>query len=263
MIPAHRRARIVEIIRKNGQVVVADLAALFRVSEETVRRDLRVLEKQGVLQRNYGGAILAEDSPGVPPLEERQMVHRAEKERIGAAAVGLLGSARVVLLDAGSTTLQVARQLRDRRGLTVVTNDLGIADELRGAEGVDVLVTGGQLKRHSRSLVGPDTVAAIRRYHVDVAFLGTSGLTLGRGLTTSDVLEAEVKSAMIAAAGRVVVVSDSSKFGKNNLVAFARIADVHVLVTDAGIPPDAAEALRRAGVEVIVVQVPTDAQPGQ
>lgn len=256
MIPAQRRARIMELIRQNGQVVVADLAALFHVSEETVRRDLRALERQGLLRRDYGGALLPPEVQGVPPLAERQAVRRAEKERIGAAAAALAAGAQVVLLDAGTTTRQVARHLRDRQGLTVVTNDLAIASDLCAAPGVHVLVTGGQLKHQSGSLLGPEAVASIRRYHVDIAFLGAGGITLERGFTTADVLEAEVKAAMMAAASRVVVVADSSKFGRMNLVSFARPGDIHTLVTDAGAPPDLVGALQEAGVQVVLAPPP-------
>jgi len=261
VLAATRRLRIGQIITQEGQVQVSDLARRFRVSDETIRRDLAELEKEGILQRNYGGAILKQpiESALLPPLEERQVVHRLEKEEIGKLAATLVSEGQVVFLDAGSTTLQVARHLRTIPRLTVVTNDMAIAEELRTAEGVRVMVTGGYLKPRSRSLIGPEAVAAVRRYNADIVFIGATGITLEQGMTTSDIFEAEVKSAMLKAARRRVVVADYSKFGCMHLATFASPQSFDILVTDWQAPADLVKGLQDLGVQVLAAAKPKEA----
>ncbi|MFZ5825873.1 MAG: DeoR/GlpR family DNA-binding transcription regulator [Bacillota bacterium] len=255
VIAAARRLQISHIIAQEGQVRVADLAERFQVSDETIRRDLADLETQGLVERNYGGAVLrSRNGVGVvlPPLEERQSTLQAEKERIGQLAASLVRPGQVVILDAGSTTRQVARHLAAVPRLTVITNDLAIADELRSAEEVRVLVTGGYLKPRSRSLIGPEAVSFLQRYHADIVFLGTSGITLERGLTASDMFEAETKAAMLRAARQAVLVADHSKFGCTHLALFAPVTGVNTIVTDGSVSAGEAEAIRAVGVEVLV-----------
>lgn len=257
MLGATRRLHIEQIAAREGQVQVSDLARRFAVSEETIRRDLLHLEQEGVLQRNYGGAVLKQAPRGsalLPPVEERQTVHQFEKERIGRLAASLVTEGQVVMLDAGSTTRQVARFLQTIPHLTVITHDLAICDELRSAEGVRVIVTGGYLKPRSRSVIGPEAVAALRRYHADVLFLGASGICLDTGLTVSDVFEAEIKTAMLHQATRSVLVADHSKFGRKHLATLTPANGVHTLVTDWQAPDDAVRGLRVLGVEVLVAE---------
>lgn len=261
MLVATRRLRIAQIIAEKGQVKVSELAERFHVSDETIRRDLAELEQQGILQRDYGGAVLKQnngDAAQLPPLEERQTVHHPEKEQIGRLAASLVSPGQVVILDAGSTTLQVARHLRSVPHLTVITNDLTIADELRSAEGVRTMVTGGYLKPRSRSLIGPEAVATVRRYNADIVFLGATGVTLEQGITTTDIFEAEIKSAMLHAARRRVVVADHSKLGRTHLATFASPQSVNALVTDWQAPAPLLQGLQNLGVQVLVA-----VQPGE
>lgn len=255
VIAAARRLQISQIIAQQGQVRVVDIASRFKVSDETIRRDLAELESQGLVERTYGGAVLKTHNgagPLLPPLEERQTTLETEKRLIGQLAASLVQAGQVVILDAGSTTRQVARSLTMIPRLTVITNDLVIADELRSTEDTRVLVTGGYLKPRSRSLIGPEAVSFLRRYHADLVFLGTSGITMERGLTASDMFEAEVKTSMLQAARQAVLVADHSKFGHTHLASFAPVRAVKTIITDSAAPARQVEAIRAMGVEVLV-----------
>ncbi|MFZ5816498.1 MAG: DeoR/GlpR family DNA-binding transcription regulator [Bacillota bacterium] len=259
VIAAARRLQISQIVAQEGQVRVADLVERFQVSDETIRRDLAELEAQGLVERNYGGAVLKSRNgvgPLLPPLEERQTTHQAEKEQIGRLGAGLVRPGNVVILDAGSTTRQVARFLTTIPRLTVITNDLAIADEMRTAEDIRVLVTGGYLKPRSRSLIGPEAVSFLQRYHADILFLGASGISLDRGLTASDMFEAEVKTTMLRAARLAVLAVDHSKFGRTHLASFAPVSGVNTIITDGAAPADMVAALRGMGVEVLLAAEP-------
>lgn len=255
VIAAARRLQISQIIAHAGQVRVTELAERFQVSDETIRRDLADLETQGLVERNYGGAVLKTRNGGglvLPPLEERQSTMLSEKELIGQLAASLVEPGQVVILDAGSTTRQIARNLTAVPRLTVITNDLAIADELRSAEEARVLVTGGYLKPRSRSLIGPEAVSFLHRYHADIVFLGTTGVTVERGLTASDIFEAEVKATMLRAARRKVLVADHTKFGCQHLALFAPVTGVNTIITDGATTAEQVEAVRAVGVEVLI-----------
>ncbi|MFZ5826037.1 MAG: DeoR/GlpR family DNA-binding transcription regulator [Bacillota bacterium] len=257
MLAATRRMRISQMIAEDGQVQVSELAKQLQVSDETIRRDLMELEQQGILQRNYGGAILTHlGQETLPPLEARQSVHQREKALIGRLAATLVGEGQVAILDAGSTTRQVARFLRTVPHLTVITNDLTIADELRSAKGIQVMVTGGYLKPRSRSLIGPEAVAAVRRYHADIAIIGATGISLERGMTASDIFEAEIKSAILQSARRRVVVADHSKLGHAHLATFAPAESIGCLVTGWQAPAPLVNSLMGLGVEVLLTKRP-------
>jgi len=245
-----RKRRILEVLTQGQSVRVADLCLLLQASPASVRRDLKELQTAGLLTRTHGGAVNNGTAAFEPSLAEKEDRLRAEKKAIASVAVQLIQDGDTVMLDAGSTTLEIARLLRQTRGITVLTNALNIALELVSGN-IEVLVTGGILRQKTQSLVGPITENVLASLHVDKLFLATNGLDLKRGLTTPNVIEAQSKQAMIDGAREVIVVADHSKFGR---VAFSQICPfnkVHYLITDAAAPAEFVRAVVRNGVKVL------------
>lgn len=251
MYAEERQQHIVGLARTHGRVDVAELAAELSVTTETVRRDLTLLERQGVLRRVHGGAIPVERLGFEPALAARDGVMTAEKERIAKAALSEVPEEGAVLLDAGTTTARLADLLPTDRALTVVTNALPVASGLAHKPNLTVLVLGGRLR--SRTLAAVDTWAnnALADTFVDVAFLATNGLSVQRGLTTPDHAEATTKRAMIAAAHRVVLLADHTKVGVDHLARFGDLADVDTLITDSGLDERTAAEIEGAGPRVV------------
>jgi DeoR family transcriptional regulator, fructose operon transcriptional repressor len=254
MYAEERQQAVAQLVTAEGRVSVAAIAAQFDVTTETVRRDLSVLERMGLVRRVHGGAVPATALAAIEAgLGERDQANTDAKDAIAHAAVALLPAADgTVLVDAGSTTNRLAGALpRDLR-LTVVTHAVPIAARLAGGATVDLHLLPGRVRATTQAAVGADTVTALDRLRVDVAFLGTNGISVGHGLSTPDREEASTKRAMVAAARRVVCLADSSKVGAEAPVRFAELAEVDVLVTDAGIASADRTALEKAGVEVVV-----------
>ncbi len=259
MIAIQRLQAIKELVLKEKAVRVGDLASKFDVSEETIRRDLGRLEKEGLVQKNYGGAVLIKElefaAHPVPAVSQRKVQFHEEKLAIGQAAAGLIQSSQTIILDAGSTTWCVAQYLPQAYDLSVVTNCLDIPEVLNLSEGSQVVLVGGKLNKKSMSLVGPNTEAEIRKYAADTAFIGTPGFSLERGFMSSDIYDCEIKKAMLQTASRVVVVADHSKFTRGGLLAFAEPGTVDVLVTSNKADPYVLEQLARRGVEIVTCAV--------
>lgn len=239
---------ILRALRERERVPVGVLAELTGCSEMTVRRDLDALERDGLLRRVRGAAVSALTGEETPfAVRSRQRVE--VKRRLGALAAGLLDDGETVVLDAGTTTLEVARLLSHRR-LTVLPLSLHVADELRTADSVRMVLPGGDLRPGELAFVGPLTEHAFDVMRFDTVLIGCCGLSARDGLTAHDLVEGGVKRAAIAAATRVVAVTDGSKLGRT---AFARVcpaSEIDVLVTDRDAPADELDALREAGVEV-------------
>jgi DeoR family transcriptional regulator, fructose operon transcriptional repressor len=253
MYAAERHRTIVDQARRHDRVSVTELAEQFGVTTETIRRDLDTLDRRGVLRRVHGGAVVAEHVVLLETnLAEREPANAAQKRRIAEAAMALLpGALGTVLLDAGTTTSRMADLLTPGLVRTVVTNSLPVASQL-AANSINVQLLGGRVRGVTGATVGGATVTALGRLHCDVAFIGTNGISLRRGLSTPDPDEAVVKEAMVEAAAKVVVLADSSKFGAELMVGFADLEQVDVLVTDAGLAPRDRAQLAEAGVEVVI-----------
>lgn len=259
MIVIERRNKIKEILLDQRSVKVSELASRFNVSEETIRRDLTALEKEGLVKKNYGGAVLVEDlidaMRTIPPVHQRKMHLFEEKDAIGKMAASLVEPGQRVLIDAGSTTWCLARHLKATPGLTVVTNGVNIADELSRGEEQEIFVIGGKLVKRSMSTVGPQAEAEIRKYNAHIAFLGTSGISLTQGFTSSDIFEAEMKKAMVASADRVAIVADHTKFTRSGLLAFCSFADVDYLITSKLVDAGDLKEIMRFGVQVLLADI--------
>jgi DeoR family fructose operon transcriptional repressor len=249
-----RQQAIAGLVTQRGRVAVTAVAEHFGVTTETVRRDLAVLERAGMLRRVHGGAVPAGTLAVVEPgLGERHSTRTDAKRRIAAAAAGLLpGTSGSVILDGGSTTAALAELIPGDRALVAATNSVPIAARLAGAPGITLHVLGGRVRGITQSAVGESTVGALADLRADVVFLGTNGISPGYGFSTPDEAEAAVKRAMARAGQRVVVLGDSSKLGREHLVRFATLADVDVLVTDDQADPAVVAELQLAGIEVLV-----------
>lgn len=256
-LPGRRRQRILERVRATGAVKVAELAAEFGVSDMTVRRDLNSLVKDGELHKVHGGALLQEGASALEPgFARKSALQLPEKAAIARAAARLVEPGMSVSLSSGTTTYALARELRTIAQLTVVTNSPRIADLLQDAPvaGQTVLLTGG-LRTVSDALVGPLATAALKTLHVDRCFMGVHGLTEDDGLTTPNMLEAEVNRLMLERSDSRVVLADSTKWGVHGLYTIAPLDDVDILISDAGLPADAADALRKHLTETRLEQV--------
>lgn len=252
MYQEERHAAILERARNNGRVDVGELAIDFDVTPETVRRDLTSLERQGLLRRVHGGAIPVERLGFEPGLPARDRAMAAEKERIARAAIDELPAEGAILLDAGTTTARLAEMLPSDRELTVVTNAVPIAMVLSTRPNVTVLTVGGRVRGRTLAMVDRWALRVLADTFVDVAFIGTNGVSVERGLTTPDDAEAAVKAAMLAAARRVIVLADHTKVGNDCFARFGAVDDVDTLITDDGLDVGVAADLQAAGPRVVL-----------
>jgi DeoR family transcriptional regulator, fructose operon transcriptional repressor len=254
MYAEERQQAMAQLVGERGRLSVAEISEQFDVTTETVRRDLSALERIGLVRRVHGGAVPASSLAVIESgLGERDQANTAEKERIARAAIEQLPPpGGTVLLDAGSTTSRFASMLpRDHR-LTVITHAVPLAARLAGMPQIDLHLLPGRVRTTTQAAVGADTVTALGRLRVDVAFLGTNGITLEHGLSTPDHEEAAAKRAMVAAARRVVCLTDSSKVGTEAAIRFAGLDEIDLVVTDDGIAAEDREAFEAAGPEVVV-----------
>ncbi len=254
MLREERRRAILQILEREQRVTVQDLVKRFGVTAVTIRADLDSLARMGALERSHGGAVTRWDRLMDFPITIKEGLHHAEKVRIARAAVELIRSEQTILLDSGTTTAQIARQLKGRRSkLTVITNALNIAYELASAPDITVIMLGGLLRPASFSMVGPQAEHALSRLAADHLFLGVDGIDPEAGLFTPDILEAKLNAIMVNVSREVTVVADSSKFGRRGLSLIAEIGAVNRLITDRDAPREAVQQLRSAGVEVVLV----------
>lgn len=253
MLNEERRRLVLKILDHDGRVLVGDLARQFRTSQVTIRKDLDLLQAQGRIHRTHGGALPARESAlDDPTLREKEKLSRREKLLIAAAAVRMVKEGQVVILDSGTTTTAIAHALRKFENLTIITNAVNIAAELSGSS-LEVILTGGTLRKNSVSLVGPIAEETLRRLNADILFLGVDGFDVRQGLSTPNLLEAKVNRAMMDVSRITVVVCDSSKFGRRSLSAIAPTSAIHHLITDRGVSRADLAALKKAGIQVTVV----------
>lgn len=247
-----RRSQILSALQQQGSLRVARLAQRFGVTQVTIRTDLQALANAGLLLRQHGCARLPQAPPPEASLVEKRGLHRDRKQRIAARAVRLVAPSDKLILDAGSSTLQLARLLPACGPLTVFTNSLPIAVELAHCATVDVIVAGGALRPASQSLQGRHAEANLDGYVFDKLFLGADGVDAAFGLSTHDALDASLNARMIARARQVIVLADSSKFGRTCLHRIGALDQIHTLVTDASLPPAMRDAVQARGIELII-----------
>jgi DeoR/GlpR family transcriptional regulator of sugar metabolism len=247
-LAAERLDRLRDLVRARRVVRLQELCREAGVSTATARRDLAELEKRGELRRVHGGAVSVGSRLDEPLFDDKTALAAREKQRIAAAALARIQPGETVYLDGGSTVLALARLLRDRTNVTVVTNSLRAASELSGA-GPRLILVGGELRRLSQTVVGPLTRAVLEELHVDRAFMGTMGFA-AEGLTTTDAGEAFTKELVMRRAREVVLLADSSKAGKILFARAGRLEQVQLLITDKQLAPEWARELAKRGVKI-------------
>ncbi|HEX6330492.1 MAG TPA: DeoR/GlpR family DNA-binding transcription regulator [Actinomycetota bacterium] len=250
MYAVERRQEIVSVIEAAGRGDVAELAERFGVTPETIRRDLTELERHRLVRRVHGGAISIDRFRAEPELTEREASMAAEKGAIAAASVAFVPERGSVLIDAGTTTMALARALPDRE-LTVFTHSMPIGLEVVGRRSIQLYLVGGRVRARTLANVDDWALRQLVDLRVDVAFVGTNGLSVERGLSTPDPAEAAVKRAMCLGAQQTVVLADRTKLRSEAAVRFAGIDEVDVLVTDRGFPEADRREFEEAGVEVV------------
>jgi DeoR family transcriptional regulator, fructose operon transcriptional repressor len=248
-----RRERILQQVLRDGRVDVAELAELFDVTSETIRRDLTDLQADRLVRRVHGGAVPWRGGMSVPALQVREGQNVEEKRRIGMAAAREVPERGAVIIDSGSTAAHLADAFPRDRDLTVITNSIPIASSLASTEWPRVVVLGGTLRRRTMAMVDEAGVDALADITVDVLFVGCDGMSVGRGFTTPYRTEVAIKRAMMAAARRTVMMFDHSKIGNDQLFRFAGIEEVDAIITGARIDDGIARALEEKGPAVIRV----------
>ncbi len=253
MAYSERQQQIEHILLAEKKVDVSDLVRRLGASEVAIRRDLGDMETRGFCLRTASGAILAERPDHVVPYIRKARQYLAEKEAIAAVAAARVSDDEHIILDAGSTTLELARKLRGRN-IHVLTNSLPAADILSDSEPVRLTVIGGTLRRASLGLVGPLAVMTVHGIHADKVFLGAAGFDLENGFSSANLIESQTKAALLGAAEEVIIIADSTKFERPAFAPFAPLDRIKVVITDRQPSSEVAKALAGAGVELVVAR---------
>lgn len=232
MLAIERRNKIMELLQNHQSVMVTDLSKKFQVTEETIRRDLEKLEKEGLLKRTYGGAVLNESTNVDVPFNIREGTNIEGKQCIGIKLSEFIEDGDSIMLDSSSTAFHVAKNIKNKRKLTVITNSEKVILELSNAKDCKIISTGGTLKANSMSFIGHAAEKAILNYNVDKAIISCKGIDMDKGITDSNEMEVEVKKAMIQSADKVFLVVDSTKFDKVSFVKILKYEQVDYMITD-------------------------------
>ncbi|WP_199620244.1 DeoR/GlpR family DNA-binding transcription regulator [Paenibacillus alkalitolerans] len=250
-----RKNQIADYVQEHGRASVQELAQHFQVSESTVRRDLKELEEANRLRRTHGGAIALQDDNIEPPFTVKEDRFRLQKEAIAKTAAAMIHEGDIILLDSGTTTYYLAKELKAFNKLTVVTNSLMASQELANHPGIDLLLAGGTLRHETLATVGPVADRTFDSVRVDKAFLAINGIDPKAGLTTPNLLEAATKRRMIECAAKVILLADHSKYGRVSYAKVAELGEVHHCIMDDGISGDAIGELKTAGVNITLASL--------
>jgi DeoR/GlpR family transcriptional regulator of sugar metabolism len=235
-------------VERHQRVSITQVCDQFTISLATARRDLEALAHEGKLERVHGGAVALRKAPPEPPLSLRSAVQADEKRRIGARAASLINDGETVFLGSGTTVVEIAHQLQNRSGLTVITNSLLVINALAGGQNVNVLGLGGELRPSEMSFIGHLTEQALREFRLDKVFISVRALDIHEGLTNDYLPEAQTDRSILRAARQAILVADHTKCGRIAPVFLAPLKVIHVFITDRQTPPEFLEALRQAGI---------------
>ncbi|MCK4248605.1 MAG: DeoR/GlpR transcriptional regulator [Candidatus Omnitrophica bacterium] len=253
MVYKARYKEIIDILNTENKVFVSDLSPRLGVSEVTIRKDLSVLEKLGMLRRFHSGAVCIEDSIIDLPVKQKLTENIELKIDIAEKVLNIIENKTSIIIDSGSTTNQIANLLKTRNDLNIkiVTNSMTVGQELAEAKGIDLVLTGGNIRVESQAMVGPIVLKNLSKLHVDTAFIGAMGVSVEKGFASSNIMEAEVKQAILKVANKKIVVADHTKLDKFSFAPFASLDEIDILITDSQAPVEKVERLRSAGLEVI------------
>jgi DeoR/GlpR family transcriptional regulator of sugar metabolism len=253
MMAEERRTQILQIIRSAGRVRVNGLATRFNTSAVTIRSDLNELHQRGLVLRSHGGAVLPETILRESPVHERLKAHSDEKRRIGAMAATLIDNGETIILDSGTTTLEIARQIKKKAGLQVITNGVNIAAELVDARDVQVFIVGGTVRGESASISGHFAEQMLEQFSADKFFLSGAGCDLDFGVSGANLEETIVTRAMIRIAREIILVADSSKFSKRSMSRIALFSQIDTVISNTNLDEEVQEKLRAIGCNLILV----------
>src|ERR1043166_3958103 len=275
MLNLERRTKILELLEKHGQVAVVELSKRFKTSEVTIRNDLKDLHARGLVRRAHGGAVKVATVSMDPSLKIKAELHAEENRRIGAAAAALIKDGDSIILDSGTTTQQIARQIKNKKDLKVITNGLNIAMELFvmtfrsflkvitnglniamelfGAKDIQLIFLGGVIRQNSLSAVGHFAEDILAQLSADKLFLAVDACDVEFGLSTPNVEESQVNQAMARIAKETILVADSSKFGKRSLSRIVPLSDIDVIITDRGLAAEMQTELRSHDLKLVLV----------
>ena len=252
MLAKLRREKIIEFLEKDGSVKAEALSRTLKVSTMTINRDLTLLEKEGLVKRTFGGTIPAYHTSIIQSGNQRLKSHPAEKTKMANKAAELIQSGDTVFIDGSTTSVFLAKRLKDFNKLTVVTNSLAIANELDGATGITLISTGGKYKSETMTWVGSYAELMLKDINVDKSFISSDGIHLKRGVSEIDIDNAAIKKTVVESSGEVVLMLDTSKFNKVFLAKIADLSQIGILITDKKINKDMREGLKKAKIKVIV-----------
>lgn len=247
-----RRTIILEQLESKGQVNVTDLSEQFEVSEVTIRNDFLQLEKKNMLIRARGGAIKVSRVGMDFELSKKQKIHFAQKQKIGKRAAKLIQDGDTIIIDSGTTTQEIIKNMSSGKNLTIITNALNIANSLVSNDNVQVIMIGGFLRKGSLSVVGSPAETQIKNYLCDKLFLGVDGLSFDFGISTPNIEEAHFNQLSIQISRQIIVLADSSKVNKRSLAVICPLSKIDILITDEGLLPEYKSKLEQLGIEVII-----------
>jgi DeoR/GlpR family transcriptional regulator of sugar metabolism len=252
MMAEERRTQILQIVRAEGRARVNELANRFSSSAVTIRNDLNELHQRGLVLRSHGGAVLPDTILRESPVHERLKTHAEEKRRIGALAATLINDGETIILDSGTTTLEIARQIRNKQGLQVITNGVNIAAELLDAREVQTFIVGGTLRVDSASIVGRSTEEMFEQFSADKLFLSGAGCDPDFGVSGANLEETMVNRAMLRIAREIILVADASKFSKRSMVRIAPFSEIDTVISDNSLREEIQEKVRGLGCNLIL-----------
>ncbi len=253
LMAEERRTQILQIVRTTGRAKVNELTHLFNTSAVTIRNDLNELHQRGLVVRSHGGAMLSDGILGEPPVLERLKEHADEKQRIGARAASLINDGETIILDSGTTTLEIARHLKKKQGLHVITNGVNIAVELLDARDVQTFIVGGTVRGESASISGRFSEEMFDQFSADKLFLSGAGCDLEFGVSGANLEETMVNRAMLRISREIILVADASKFSKRSMTRIVPFSEIDTVISDTGLAEETRAKLSALGCNLILV----------
>jgi len=253
MMGEERRTQILQMVRSTGRVRVNELANHFDISAVTIRNDLNALHERGLVYRSHGGAVLPDTILRESPVHERLKAHAEEKQRIGAMAATLINDGETIILDSGTTTLEIARQMKKKQSVQVITNGVNIAAELLDARDVQLFIVGGTVRGESASISGRFTEEVLAQFSADKMFLSGAGCDLDFGVSGANLEETMVNQAMLRISREIILVADASKFSKRSMARITHFSEIDTVISDTSLGADIQEKLRSLGCKLILV----------
>jgi DeoR family transcriptional regulator of aga operon len=252
MMAEERRAQILQIVRTQGRVKVNELTHRFNTSAVTIRNDLNELHQRGCVLRSHGGAVAPETVLRESPLHERMKANSAEKRRIGTVAATMINNGEIIILDSGTTVLEIARQIKNKQNVQVITNGINIAVELLDAPGIQTFLVGGAVRRDSASIAGRSTEETIDQFSADKLFLGGAGVDIDFGVSGANLEETTLNRAMLRISREIILVADSSKFSKRCMTRIASFSEIDIVISDTGLSQEMQEKIQALGCKLVL-----------